>query len=187
MLHKLNNNETKLSAGAIEVATGFRTFSQLVEKNQHQAETTRTQVEHFIYFFAHVAWMALYLAEFGSKLSYKRVWQSGVVKKFMISVWCASLYMEKTQATRVQTKVERFFRTSPLIGTACFKIRIPTHRKKLIEAAHRVISRVLKHLRKVGLIDLATYIKHKVRVVQIRGPKLSDWCTSHIKVPKLFR
>ena len=146
---------------------------------------TTEQVKVQSYTLNRVGWLALLLAQNCSRLDYKKVWQSGTAQSIMLGVWCASLFFERKEAQKVQAKVERFLKTSPLINPRSVIIRVPTHAASCVQLVRKQVSQLLADVHKQSPW-LATFMKHKIVVRKVGGKKLSDCLVSHIQVAKNF-
>ncbi len=99
------------------------------------------------YSIMHVAWLALWLAVPKVRLDCKRMWDTGCARAVALGAWCTSVYFDRSDAKRVQTKIERFLYTSPLIDPRSCVIRVPTHINSVLIQVKAIVRDLLWYVR----------------------------------------
>ena len=130
--------------------------------------------------------MALHLAEKKSRLPYSLIWKTEKSRGILLATWAFSLHLPRLQAKRVQYKMDRFFKTSFLLKPNRFIFRIESHRKEAVILTKQVLNQFRRELRDRGLSYLSLYIKHKTKIIKIKGPRLADKLKDNIKAARTF-
>ena len=143
------------------------------------------QVIENAYTIQHVDWLGVLLSCSGSRLEYQRVWNSKHARALMLGAWCATLKFSRVRAQRAQLKIERFLNTSPLLNPRIFNIHVPGKNPRLVAAVHRHIAKICAIVHRASPW-MSTFIRHRVRIMCSKPPKLRDLFRSHISVAKSF-
>ena len=135
------------------------------------------------------AWLAIYLADRGTRLDYKLVWANPNPVRLPIQVWYVACKLNYVRFARVLRKVVRFLDSSGIFSCRHEHIYIASH-SSIVQFVHAQMRTAIHHLTQTIAYNVypefVVWLRQHIHVHRTTRPTLLDALESQIAHAKKF-